>query len=220
MTAKATLENLPDIDTLRRLTQSLAVLDAIMSPEWEFRYHSFNAYWSDKEMLASMRDGSGNDYFILFNSHGAVIKGFDHESEMSPFASLDCETIWPGVLDSLPSEFNAIRTDAAFPLECTTFCIWRKWDAEHWQTGAVEYPDGEAEADGSGGLLFLLDAKPKTYQAWANDYYETDLVLAAIEHIYSHKPLAAEVICTLNAEVSLDDLLADITETAYPVVSG
>jgi hypothetical protein len=30
------LSNLPDIDNLRRLCQSLAMLDAILSPEWEY----------------------------------------------------------------------------------------------------------------------------------------------------------------------------------------
>ncbi len=198
MPVKATLEKLPDIETLRLLTQSLAMLDAIMSPDWESRYHSFNAHWGGDEMMASMRDGAGNDYFILFNPHGAVIEGFDHESEMSPFASTDGETIWPGVLDSLPTEFTAITTDAAFSVQETTFCIWRRWEDEYWQTGTIEYPDGEAEADGSGWLLFLLDTKPETYWEWAKDYYEADLALSAIGHIYAHKPLTDGIIYSLR----------------------
>ena len=36
------LKLLPDIDVLRRAIQSIAMLDAILSPEWEFRYYSFN----------------------------------------------------------------------------------------------------------------------------------------------------------------------------------
>lgn len=35
---------LPDIATLERLCQSLALLDAILSREWEYRYYSFNAH--------------------------------------------------------------------------------------------------------------------------------------------------------------------------------
>ena len=34
----ATPERFPDIETLRRLTKSLAMLDAIICPEWEYRY--------------------------------------------------------------------------------------------------------------------------------------------------------------------------------------
>ena len=39
------LAGMPDIPALRRLTQSLAVLDAILSPEWENRYYSFDSRW-------------------------------------------------------------------------------------------------------------------------------------------------------------------------------
>ncbi len=53
MVIKATLAVLPDIEGLRNLTQSLAMLDAIMSPEWEYRYYSFNSKWDDGEMMAS-----------------------------------------------------------------------------------------------------------------------------------------------------------------------
>lgn len=38
---------LPEIEHLRRLSQSLAMLDAIMSPNWESRYYSFNSKWAD-----------------------------------------------------------------------------------------------------------------------------------------------------------------------------
>ena len=39
------LEGLPDVTRLKRLLQSLAMLDAILMPEWEYRYYSFNAHW-------------------------------------------------------------------------------------------------------------------------------------------------------------------------------
>jgi hypothetical protein len=64
------LSQLPDIDPLKRLMQSLAMLDAIISPVWEHRYFSFNAHWSASEQVGSMLDGSGNHYFALFNAAG------------------------------------------------------------------------------------------------------------------------------------------------------
>ena len=39
----ATPEKLPGIEDLRRLTKSLAMLDAILSPDWEYRSYSYNA---------------------------------------------------------------------------------------------------------------------------------------------------------------------------------
>ncbi len=51
------LSNMPNIATLEKLTRSLAMLDAIFSPQWENRYFSFNAGWDLAlgERMASMR---------------------------------------------------------------------------------------------------------------------------------------------------------------------
>ena len=37
------LSALPTIETLKKLTQSLAMLDAVIEREWDYRYYSFNA---------------------------------------------------------------------------------------------------------------------------------------------------------------------------------
>ena len=102
--ATKNLTFLPDIDNLRKLCQSLAMLDAILSPDWENRYYSFNSKWGSDEMMASMRDGSGDEVLILFNKTGACINGFAHESIMSPWR-FNPPKIWPGVIDSVPKEF-------------------------------------------------------------------------------------------------------------------
>jgi hypothetical protein len=86
MVTENRLKTLPGPDQLKSLCQSLAMLDAIMSPDWEYRYYSFDSKWGLDEMMASMQNGQGDDFFILFNNNGAVIKGFDHEAPMSPYA--------------------------------------------------------------------------------------------------------------------------------------
>jgi hypothetical protein len=48
------------------------MLDAIMSPEWEWRYYSFDSRWGPGEEMASMRNGSGDAYSIVFSSAGRV----------------------------------------------------------------------------------------------------------------------------------------------------
>ena len=133
------LSILSDVESLKKLSQSLAMLDAILSPEWEYRYYSFNSKWGKNEMIASMRNGSGDDYFILFNSEGAVIKGFAHETSMSPFVNEPIK-VWKGILDNLPSDFKDFLSEPAFSIEATTFCIWRKSADSVWQIGEIEYP--------------------------------------------------------------------------------
>ena len=63
------LSGLGSLGTVERVAQSIAVLDAILSPEWEYRFFSFNAAWDStkRERMASMRDGSGDDYFAVFS---------------------------------------------------------------------------------------------------------------------------------------------------------
>src|SRR5437867_3802029 len=126
MVSQKRLAALPGIESLKRLSQSLAMLDAIMSPEWEYRYYSFNSKWGEAEMMASLRNGSGDEYFILFNPHGAITKGFAHESPMSPYATQSGKP-WSGVLDDVPDEFKAFLSEPAFSIDDATFCIWRKY---------------------------------------------------------------------------------------------
>ena len=219
MVQKQRLASLPDVESLKRLSQSLAMLDAIMSLDWESRFYSFNSKWSEGEMMASMRDGSGDDYIILFNSHGAIIKGFGHESTMSPFVD-EPPKVWRGVLDSVPNEFSDFLNEPAFSIESTTFCIWRRYSDSTWQVGDIVYPEGEDpeedDPDGSEYLLSILDGKTETYQDFAAEYFEKDIPLAAIQHIYEYKPLTDSVISKLNNEVSKSDLQNDIEEIGFP----
>lgn len=218
MVSKTTLGALPDIEGLRKLTQSLAILDAIISPEWEYRYYSFNSKWDESEMMASMRNGSGDEYFILFDSHGAIMKGFDHESAMSPW-SADEEKLWPGIFDDVPDEFQSFLSEPAFSIHETTFCIWRRYVDSSWQVGTIEYPD-EDDPDGSEWMLSILDARPPTYKEFAESYYEKSLNLDAIERIYKHEPLTNEIVAQLNDEITLESLTADMEQIAYPRPTG
>ncbi len=85
---------LPDIPVLRRLTQSLAMLDAINEPAWDDRYYSFDSQWGQDEQMASMRDGSGDEWFALFTTAGVALKGLAHESPM-----FRMEEPWPGIFE-------------------------------------------------------------------------------------------------------------------------
>lgn len=207
------LSRLPDVDGVRRLLQSLAMLDAILSPEWEYRYYSFNTRWSPGEQMGSMRNGSGDDFFALFNHAGCFLKGFDHEAAMSPYA-LDPPTVWPGVLEGVPPELAAGLSEPAFRMEDTTFCIWRKYGAAKWQHGPVAFPPG-ADPDGSEHLLSALDGRPETYQEFAEEYYEQTIPLEAIRHILDHRPLTDAIVRRLNAERTLANLAEEIDEIGY-----
>jgi hypothetical protein len=214
MVTKKRLDTIPDVESLKKLCQSLATLDAIISPEWDYRYYLFNSKWAEGEMMASMRNGSGDEYFIYFDSHGAIMKGFAHESSMSPWSN-DAVQVWPGVLDQVPDEFGSFLTEPAFSMEATTFCIWRRNEDPSWQTGQIEYPE-EDDPDGSEDLLFILDGDPDTYREFAEQYYERSIAANIVNAIYAQEPLTSDMIERLNPEATLEALSSDLEEIAYP----
>jgi hypothetical protein len=208
------LNLLPEVSELKKLLQSLAMLDAIMAPEWDDRLYSFNSKWSENEQMGSMSNGCGDDFSALFNESGCFLKGFDHESAMSSW-STDKQLPWPNLLKGIPLEFIAASKEPAFSMENISFCIWKLNIAPSWGKGEFEYADDE-DPDGSEYLLNIFDAKPETYQVFAQEYYEVDLTLAAIEAIYRHMPLTNELVQSINPENSLKELEGDILEISYP----
>jgi hypothetical protein len=209
------LSAMPTIETLRRLSQSLAMLDAIIMREWDFRQYSFNSKWAQGEHMGSMRNGQGDGWFCAFGLPGAFLKGFDHESEMSPW-NMETPKVWPGVLDSVPEAFKAFATEPAFLMDDTTFCIWRGVRDAQWNTGKISYSEGD-DPDGSAWMLAILDGNPDTYKAWAEDYYENPVSLSAVQQIYGHLPLTLELVQELNATTDFKSVLTDAAEIDYPV---
>ena len=197
------------IEDLRRLCQSLAVLDAILCPEWEYRYFSFNATWARGEMLASMRNGEGDDWLALWNPHGAIVKGFVHNAPMAR----GCP--WPGVLDGVPEEFQGFLNDPAFSRQQTTFCLWRRLGDPGWRAGEIDYPAG-ADPDGALTLLRFVDGDPETYRRWGEEYFGSRLDARAIEHIYRQDPLSRFVVRALNPDATYDELKSELEEIGYP----
>lgn len=65
---------LPDIETLHDRCRALAVLEAIISPNWGSRCYSYDDAWNTGEQMASMRNGSGDEYWIAFTGAGAFIR--------------------------------------------------------------------------------------------------------------------------------------------------
>jgi hypothetical protein len=226
MPSTRTLSTLPGIADLRRITQSLATLDAILSEDWESRYYSFNARWdvASGDAMASMRNGSGDEWFILFSAAGAVLKGFAHErSAMSPCADNRTFTpvvqrglaLYPGLLTGFPDELAPALIEPSFSMDATTFIVWRLASAPAWQIGAIDWPSGD-DPDGSEDLLALLDGAPERYASWASAYFERDVDAKAALHVFAHRPLDEALLSRLGSERTLEELAEDLLEIGYP----
>lgn len=216
MTAVDVARALPGIEVLRARCRALAVLEAIVSPEWESRYYSYAAGWAPGQELASMSNGSGDHWNIVFQESGAIVLGFAHESVMSP-AGND-EELWPGLVDDVPAVFTAQLAEPAFFFENTldaTVCLWRETGDDRWHLGNVEFPAGRPDPDGADELFDVLVSG--AYAEFAADYYEVALDEAAVAEIFALRPLTAELVRRLNSETSLDELADDLAGIGYPV---
>ncbi|PJZ76325.1 hypothetical protein [Leptospira neocaledonica] len=209
------LNKLSDIKTIKNLSKALAALDAILCPEWELRYYSYDSKWSDMEELGSMRDGSGSEYKILFSQYGAAINGFDRDSKMSPWMKKK-PAYWPGLFEGMPSEFQEFIETEPIPSIGTTFFIWRLNKDQTWKTGDIVFPKGGD--DGSQELLYILDGNPLTYQKWAEEYYEIEVSLDLVKKIYNMSKIDNSFLKKLKIKVdNLGQLKSDLIEINYPV---
>lgn len=195
-------------EELRRLFQSLAMLDAIMSPEWESRYYSYDAHWGGNETMGSMRNGSGDDLFALFTARGCFLKGFSHEHWQSDRPSEE-------FYGSIPDDLSSGASEPAFSPEHVTFCCWSLNDGGKWEQAGVPLPDGD-DPDGSLFILSELDGRPETYRDFAADYYELEIPIAPVAAIFNHDLLTQDIVATLNPEIAFPDLKDDIATIGYP----
>ncbi|MFH8582464.1 hypothetical protein [Streptomyces zaomyceticus] len=222
MTVYEVIARLPAPEIVRARSKAMAMLDAVLSPEWEFRYYSYDRLWVPSEELASMKDGSGNDYVIVFAEPGVYAQATCHESPISAYR-VSPPAPWPGLFDSLPQALRSFAREVAFldpnGVQRATVCLWREVTDSEWKCGDVQVPsEDEEDADGAEWLFgLLLEGSAEAYLEFAGDYYEVAPPLEAVQHIYDLKPLTREVVSALNPAVRLEDLADDITQIGYPV---
>lgn len=191
---------LPEIEQCRNLFIAAAMLDAILSPEWEYRYYSYNSAWGAAEEMASMRDGQGSHYFALFTPDRLYIKGFDSEKVKSGEAVLGAAEV--------PDDVAEFLQEPAFIGDETTFCLWRSVEKEWAADKSYKAQDVR--------LLRLLTDGAAYYSQWASEYYEIDLDRQAVQRIFDREPLTPELLAMLNPQVSQEDIEEDIIEIGYP----
>lgn len=216
----ATIDETPIIDLLpppaqlERRCKALATLDAILSPEWDTRYYSFNRAWDAErgDRMGSMRNGCGDEWFILFGAdEHAAIKGFWHESPARDGASI------PGVLEGCPPEYTeTFLGEPAFSRDHTTFAFW--WTNGRWETSAAVTATDRA-SDGA-EYLELVVGGAEDYVAFAQDYFEVELDAGVVERFFRHEPLTLALAQGVREDVDLEEIAEAIEEIGYPVVGA
>lgn len=210
MISSTNLSELPSPTELRKLTRALAALDAILSPEWEYRYYSFDSRWGDGELMASMRNGLGDGWFALFTESDAALQGCWHES---PLLNGGVAPQW--VLERVPPLFfENFVGEPAFASETSTFCLWWTSGAPQWRSSAESHPTGPAH-DGSSYLLFNLSGRPQDYVEFSRSYYEVQIAERDVASVYAHADIDEPLLRRLGFEGDSEQLARDLEEIGY-----
>ena len=191
-----TISFLPSLENIKRECQSLALLDAIIMPEWEYRYFSFNNNWdcSKGEAMASMRDGLGGGCFIHFTKDGVVGKIFGEE-RLSNIISC---------LDMIPDSFSSFKTEPAFNVMETTLFFWRLNEDTCWKS----FPEKLDVIP----FLGLFTGNAKDYHIWAEKYYDRSIDFTSLENVYNTLKVKTKELELLNPDLEMDDLAEDLAE--------
>lgn len=193
---------LPNKKSLQNICKAIAVLDAIICQEWEYRYYLYNSKWAEDEEYFGMRDGSGDLMDILFLENHCVISGFAHEFQHNQKNHLTT---------NLPEIYNQFIFDEPVATNGTTFCLWTN-ETKSWEVGEIKDFN-----DNSEDLLAVFDGNPQTYIDWASEYFEeTGIPLKTVTEIYQGKTLTKEMVLSIVDDIEDWELLEeDLKEINY-----
>lgn len=236
------LNSIPNQIELKKICKSISALEAIICPEWDDRYYSYQKDWSANEEFCEMRNGQGDQMLIVFSENGSCINGFAHESEMNGWKNVPIkekrsfidklfsskkeikteltQVIQNGILDELPKVFNEFIFGEPVKSIGTTFCIWQTNTENGWQIGKIDFPKDKYK-DGSSDLLLLLDGNPLTFKNWAEEYYEetfeeNELKLELVKKVFNGQTITKELVNEINPELNdFEQLKSNLDEIGY-----
>lgn len=178
--------NIPNPKKLKILLKHIALLEAIFSPEWEYRYFSYDSKWDKNEEMANMRTGEGDEYFILFKNESVVGKYYT--------LNLNNKII----KDDFSKEVNIFLNEVAFNTSNISNLFFYSKN-KRWEI----HPNEK-------GMKYFFTTI-EDYVKWARGYYEIEIDINIIYQIINGN-LNDDTVKQLNNDVSIKDIYEDIDE--------
>lgn len=218
MTVHDLLKKLPPPQELRHRCERLAMLDGLWGEE-EFRTYTFEVLGRDYA-VASYRNGCGDHYKIIFDSHGVFGFGFDHESPCTPWR-VEPREHWPNLLTGLPAEFAVYPLSTGYRVSNffdATVCWWRRNDDDSWGCGPVEFDHIEGDNDGADWLFGLIAdwSLPKVAEHLGYHWSVTEVDVEAVGRVYHGEPVTPELVAAVNPKADYPQVAAVARLAGYP----
>ena len=184
---------------LKNKLKYLALLDAIIEPEWEYRYYSYNSKWAENEEMSSLRDSCGGEWFILFFGDSVAFKC------TSPVDGLAAN--FEELKGLVPIEYSSFLSESAFSMDSGT-CIWYL-ENNRWVKLGVDITD-LPNPD------VINNMNTSDYCTFAENIYEIELDKDIVDSIFNGN-FTLEMASKINQEVDLGNLKKDILEIGISV---
>jgi len=194
---------------LRSQMIRLAALDIILckgvfSRRWFFRPAEVNGW--DR---GTFDNRNGDTLEILLSGKRGLIKGFYHESELSPFRR-EPEEVWPGIYTGFPKGHAALLGHDSMEKLEVTFCLWCTSSDSKWTRGPANVPRNAD--DGSEYLLSEIPSTPEEYCVKQGEWLGRAINQEAVADIYAGKPVTKEIIRALYPRRNLRAVLRELSE--------
>lgn len=215
MISTRNLSELPSPADLQLRMQEMAALTAVFDIDYGEPTYAYYPKWTKHQQVGAVKNGSGDELFVHFKNAGCFIKGFGHESAMTPHRTSP-PALWPKLLDNVPIDFESSLNEPAFDMPNTTFVVWRLADDAQWKTGDIDYPEGQ-DPDGSTDLLSRLLLGVDEFIEWLADNYDVEVDAEIVAHVFGHKPLSVAQLQQLNEDAPVHSLRSAVEQMAYPL---
>jgi len=217
MTISKLINKLMEPQELLKHLLAFAKIDFIMHPESDdcyLRVYHYHKHWIKDGHFFKIDDFGGDHYHILFSSVGCIIKGFDHECEMSPYNYGEGEPLPDYIADhdfykGAPAELATLLDDPALEKKLVTFCTWRTVDDAKWNFVSPSIP--EKWDDGIDTFLYYAHTL-KQHRKWFEEYYESELDEEILQNIFDGNAFSLDIINALSPEKVSKAILENLKE--------
>ena len=194
------------------LLKKQAILDIIVTPEHESWLRLVSYYFDETKdcHVFKIDNGSGDHVYALFTKQGAIIKGFDHESCLSPYQN-DNTHIMAEIYNNIPLSLLQLLDDDTEKND-VTFCIWQLPAEAIWHKNKIQLPSSclkdEPEDGGESLLLKYIFSNAEDWYEWASIYYELEEeAWDAAVLLYETGEITRSMVNDLNPERDYDTII-------------
>ena len=193
------------INELKIRLRALLFADIMLTPPEDDHLRLVNAGSEGELQWAIIDNGGGDRMWVYIKGESAVIKGFDHESELNQFAAEEWDSgFFDRVFEGMPAELYSLFTEEE--RDETTFCLWTTDGGNSW----VEHP--QSRDNGKTWLMGYLFDSPEELCRRAQEHYEAELPLCFAKTLYTGGTPTAEEILSVAPDRDAAQVLEEFAK--------